>query len=112
MQSGHCDPNLLLIGPPGSGKSLMARRLPSIFPNMTLAEAIETSQIHSSAGLLSRERSLLATRPFRAPHPSTSDAGLIGGGTLPGARGGGLCHKRGVFGRVLIYHSSSPGCSH
>src|SRR5919108_4028904 len=83
MQSGHCDPNLLLIGPPGSGKSLMARRLPSIFPDMTLAEAIETSQIHSSAGLLSRERSLTATRPFRAPHHSTSDAGLIGGGAHP-----------------------------
>jgi len=75
--------NLLLSGPPGSGKSLMARRLPSILPDMSLAEAIETSKVHSIAGLLNRERALVATRPFRAPHHSTSDAGLIGGGTIP-----------------------------
>jgi magnesium chelatase family protein len=62
----------------------MARRLPSILPDMTLTEAIETSKIHSIAGLLRRERSLIATRPFRAPHHPTSDAGLIGGGTIPG----------------------------
>ena len=62
----------------------MVRRLPSMLPDMTLAEASETSQIHSIAGLLSRERSLIATRPFCAPHHSTSDAGLIGDGTIPG----------------------------
>jgi magnesium chelatase family protein len=76
--------NMLLIGPPGSGKSLMARRLPSVLPDMELAEAIETSKIHSIAGLLHRDQALVATRPFRAPHHSTSDAGLIGGGAIPG----------------------------
>ena len=75
--------NLLLIGPPGSGKTMLARRLPTILPDMTLPEALETTKIHSVAGLMPAEVPLIATRPFRAPHHTISDAGLIGGGSYP-----------------------------
>lgn len=75
----------------------MARRLPSILPDMILEEAIETSKIHSIAGLLNREQALIATRPFRAPHHSTSDAGLIGGGTIPGPGEVSLAHNGVLF---------------
>lgn len=67
--------NVLLTGTPGSGKSLLARRLPSILPDTELAEAIETSKIHSIAGLLHRDQAMVATRRYRSPHHSTSDAG-------------------------------------
>lgn len=80
---GH---NLLMIGPPGSGKSMLASCIPGILPPLTLAEAIETTKIHSIAGILERSRPLLEARPFRAPHHSTTLVGLIGGGnpTRPG----------------------------
>jgi len=74
---GH---NIMLIGSPGCGKSMMAKRLPSILPQLTLAESLETTQIHSVAGKLHRETSLITQRPFRAPHHTISDVALIGGG--------------------------------
>lgn len=75
--------NVLLIGSPGSGKTMLAKRLPGILPPMTLAEALETTKIHSVAGLMGCNRTLLTVRPFRSPHHSISDAGLCGGGSFP-----------------------------
>lgn len=91
---GH---NLIMIGPPGSGKSMMAKRLPSILPPLSLGESLETTQIHSVAGKLSRETSLISQRPFRAPHHTISPVALVGGGNNPQPGEISLAHNGVLF---------------
>ncbi len=89
--------NLLMLGPPGSGKTLIARTMPSILPNLTLAEALEITKIYSVAGELPAETALLSSRPFRAPHHTASGVALVGGGTWPRPGEISLAHRGVLF---------------
>ena len=91
---GH---NIILIGPPGSGKTMLAKRLPSILPPMTLSEALETTKIHSVVGRLKEHSGLMHSRPFRSPHHTISDVALVGGGTFPQPGEISLAHNGVLF---------------
>jgi magnesium chelatase family protein len=94
MAGGH---NMLLCGPPGAGKTMLAKRIPTILPPMTFEESLETTRIHSVTGLLPSETGLLATRPFRSPHHTISDAGLVGGGSIPRPGEVSMAHNGVLF---------------
>ncbi|NQS88342.1 YifB family Mg chelatase-like AAA ATPase, partial [Patescibacteria group bacterium] len=91
---GH---NILMVGPPGAGKTMLTRRIPTILPELTLEEAIETTKIHSVANLIKSGQALVSTRPFRSPHHTMSEAGLIGGGRIPRPGEVSLSHNGILF---------------
>jgi magnesium chelatase family protein len=89
--------NALMIGPPGSGKTMLARRIPTVLPRLSRDEALETTKIHSVSGNLNPKRGIIATRPFRSPHHTISDAALIGGGRIPKPGEVSLSHNGVLF---------------
>src|SRR5690606_850447 len=94
VAGGH---NLVMIGPPGSGKSMVAKRVPSIMPDSTLEESLEILAIHSAAGQTLGQGHVFGRRPVRAPHHTISDVGLLGGGTIPGPGEISLAHHGVLF---------------